>query len=62
MEAHVDPDERTPGDYLLFICGFIGFLVGVGGVIAASPLAAFMGAVILLLAVLSFRLFPSRND
>jgi hypothetical protein len=59
MGSNSDSTDRTAGDYILFALAFIGFIIALGGITVSSPPAAFAGAVILLLAIASFRWRPS---
>ena len=53
-----DSSDRKPAEYVMFALAFIGFGIGLGGVILSLPAAAVFGAVILLLGVAAFRNQP----
>ena len=46
----------------MFALGFIGFLVGAGGVILLSTPLALLGLLLFLLSVLSYRHRPLRGE
>jgi len=58
MDNAFDSTDRATPDFILFGTGFFGFLLGVGGVVVASPAAASTGGLILLLAIAAFQLRP----
>jgi hypothetical protein len=62
MDTHYDSTDRTPSDYFLFALAFLGFMIGVGGVVVASAPAAFTGFILMLLSILSYALRPSRAE
>ena len=55
MDAEVDSSEGKGGEHGLFALGFLGLLMGSGGIIASWVSLAATGAVMLLLSVLAFR-------
>ncbi len=58
----MDSTDRGPGDYILFALGFIGFLLGAGGVVIASLSAAVIGGLLFLFAVACFGLRSSASE
>jgi hypothetical protein len=54
MARLYDSTDRCPGEYIRFALGFIGFIIGAGGVMVASLPAAVLGAIILVGVVASF--------
>jgi hypothetical protein len=62
MDANYDSTDRKPGDYVLFALAFLGFIIGVGGVVVASIPAAFTGLVLMLLSILGYQLRPSPES
>ncbi len=62
MDTYVDSTDRGTGDYILFALGFIGFVVGTGGVVVASLPAAVVGGALLLLVVGCFGLRSSPGE
>jgi hypothetical protein len=54
MSVYSDSTDRGAGEFLRFALGFLGFMVATAGVVVASPSSAFIGAVILLVVILSF--------
>ncbi|PWU09335.1 MAG: hypothetical protein C5B50_27565 [Verrucomicrobia bacterium] len=59
MQMDVESTDRNGADYLKFGLGFLGTLLGVGGVILASVFLALGGAIIVLLSILALR---DRSD
>jgi len=57
-----DSTPRSPGDYFLFALAFIGFVVGMGGMVLSSPFLASTGVAISLLAMLCFLPRSSPED
>jgi hypothetical protein len=51
MDDYTDSTDRTAVDYVLFALGFLGFLMGTGGLIVSSPALAVAGGMLLLLAI-----------
>ncbi len=62
MNIDYDSTDRKPADYVLFALAFLGFIIGLSGVIVASIPAAFTGFVLMLLSILSYKLRPSPGD
>lgn len=62
MHNGFDSTERGPRELFMFALGFIGFLVGTGGVILLSAPLALFGLLLFLLSVLSFRRHPLRGE
>ncbi len=56
-----DSTDRTPGEYVMFALGFIGFLIAAGGVVLSVTTLAVLGLVLLVIAVYSFRSSRSRS-
>jgi hypothetical protein len=56
-----DSTDRTPGEYVMFALGFIGFLISAGGVVLSVTTLAVLGLVLLVIAVYSFRSSRSRS-
>jgi len=56
-----DSTDRTPGEYVMFALGFIGFLTAAGGVVLSVTTLAVLGLVLLVIAVYSFRSSRSRS-
>jgi hypothetical protein len=61
MDFFSDSTDRTPTDYVLFALAFIGFVIGLSGVVLTSAWAALSGLLILTLCILAFRLRPARD-
>ena len=62
MDTNYDSTDRKPADYVLFALAFLGFIIGLSGVIVASVPAAFIGLVLMLLSILSYQLRPSPGE
>jgi len=62
MDANYDSTDRQPADYVLFALPFLGFIIGLGGVVVASIPAAFTGLVLMLACILSYQLRPSPGE
>ena len=60
MNDYSDSTDRRPVEYLLFALGFAGFMLGGGGIVLLCPALALTGAILLLLAVCSFRSPPEE--
>ena len=56
-----DSTDPTPGEYVMFALGFIGFLIAAGGVVLSVTTLAVLGLVLLVIAVYSFRSSRSRS-
>jgi hypothetical protein len=52
MDPYSDSSERGTTDFILFGLGFIGFLLGVGGIIVSSIGCALGGGLLLLMVIL----------
>jgi hypothetical protein len=51
MSTYSDSTERGPVDFFLFGLAFVGFLLGVSGVILSSLAAAIFGLVLMLISI-----------
>ena len=60
MNKDFDSTDRTPGEYVMFALGFIGFTIAAAGVVLSATPLAVLGAVLLIIAVYSFRSSRSR--
>jgi hypothetical protein len=56
-----DSTDRTSGEYAMFALGFIGFIIAAGGVVLSLTPLAVIGALLLLIAVYSFRSSRPRS-
>lgn len=54
MGRLVDSTERGPGELILFGLGFVGFLLGVTGIVVGSVAAAIFGWALLLFVLACF--------
>jgi hypothetical protein len=55
MDMYSDSTDRSPGEYVRFALGFIGFLVAASGMVLGASLLALIGVMVLLLVVASFQ-------
>jgi hypothetical protein len=62
MDTNYDSTDRKPADYFLFGLSFLGFIIGLSGVIVASVPAGFIGLILLLLPILSYQLRLSPGE
>jgi hypothetical protein len=53
MKPYGDAGERNATDLFLFGLAFLGFLIGSGGAVMASPALAVSGGLLLLVALIS---------
>ena len=51
MTTYPDSTDRGPVDFVLFGLAFVGFLLGLGGVILSSLAAAIFGLFLLLVSI-----------
>ena len=51
MTTYSDSTDRGPVDFVLFGLAFVGFLLGLGGVILSSLAAAIFGLFLLLVSI-----------
>jgi hypothetical protein len=51
MSTYSDSTDRGPVDYFLFGLAFVGFLLGVSGIIISSLAAAILGLFLLLVSI-----------
>jgi hypothetical protein len=56
MNNNANPAERGPGELALFAIGFVGFIIGVAGVLLATIPVAVVGGIILLFVFSCFAL------
>lgn len=56
MNHNANPAERRPGELALFATGFVGFIIGVAGVLLATIPVAVLGGIILLFVFSCFAL------
>ena len=54
MEDGSTSTERTPSELFRFGLGFLGFMMGAGGLVFEAPALGLMGALLLVLVVASF--------
>jgi hypothetical protein len=57
-----DSTDRPPLDYVMFGLAFVAFMVGVSAVVVAARDIAIVGAVVLVLTILSFRFRAWVNE
>ncbi len=62
MDRQSESTDRKATDYIVFALAFIGFVIAAGGIILSSSFLASAGAVLLLLALLSFGRQPSPGE
>ena len=62
MDTNYDSTDRKPADYVLFALAFLGFIIGLAGMVVASVPAAFTGLVLMLLCILGYELRPAPGE
>jgi hypothetical protein len=62
MDTNYDSSDRKPADFVLFALAFLGFVIGAGGVVIASPPAAFTGFALMLVCIVAYLFGPSPGE